>query len=167
MVLSGVLGFLFGSRATLRTEYPFLAVATPSMTPVLPVGTLIVVRGVQNGVEINAAYGNGDIIVFHRPMYPNDLIVHRAVEKTLKDGVWYIRTKGDYNDNPDPWSGPQTYGGFISEELVVGKVVGWVPWVGNLSLFLRRPEGMLVIVLLFLVMIFIELIPTHEKKKTS
>jgi len=165
MVLAGVLGFWFGSKATLRTEYPFLTVATPSMTPTLPVGTLIVVQGVPGGSEINAQYDTGDIIVFRNPSDLEDLWVHRAVEKILHGDRWYIRTKGDYNPSPDIFlPGPNTYGGFISETLVIGKVVTWMPWVGHIPLFIRTPGGMFVIVLLLLIIIFIEYIPISRKK---
>lgn len=165
MTLASVLGFWFGSRATLRTEYPFLAVATPSMTPTLPVGTLIVVYGVPSGSELYAAYGDGDIIVFRRPPDFSDRIVHRAVEKVYKDGEWYIRTKGDYNPSPDFWSGPFTDNGFISDDLVIGKVVAWGQGLGHVFLFIRTPTGMFIFLLLILVVIFIERIPMPKRKK--
>ena len=45
IVIGGVLSFWFGIRVVLRTEYPFMAVASGSMVPTLHIGDLIVVQG--------------------------------------------------------------------------------------------------------------------------
>jgi len=165
ILLGSVLGFWFGFKAVLRTEYPFLAVASGSMMPTLNRGDLIIVQGVTNASEIYAASApNGTIIVFFKPNDPSELIVHRAINKVENNGLVYLQTKGDNNPGPDFWTGPSTNGGLISMELLIGKVVGWVPWLGNVPLFLRTPQGMLVIVLLFLVILFIEYVPWLAKK---
>ena len=65
IAIGAMLSFWFGIRAVLRTEYPFMAVASGSMEPTLPVGTLIVVQGYVDPSTIYAApYPQGDIIVF-------------------------------------------------------------------------------------------------------
>lgn len=158
ILLGAVFAFWFGLRIGLRTDHPLLAVASGSMVPTLNVGDLIIVQGISNYSEVVAAQKPiGDIIVFTRPVPPEDLIVHRAVAKSFKDGLWYFTTQGDHNGTPDPW-GP------VPETLVVGKVVGVVPWIGNLPLFIRTPSGLLLIILLFLVIVFIEYVPVLSKK---
>lgn len=176
ILLGGVFAFMFGLKATLRTEYPLLAVASGSMIPTLQVGDLIVVQGVSDANEINAApKPNGTMIVFHRPSYPrgggllfstgDELIVHRAIAKVEINGTWYFRTKGDNNYSPDPWTGPDTSEGMISSNLLVGRVVAVVPWVGNVPLFMRTPSGMLLIVLLFILILLIEYVPVLWRKQ--
>jgi len=52
----------------------------------------------------------------------------------------------------------------ISEKLVVGKVIGVIPWIGNLSLFIRTPQGMILIIFLFIIVLLIEYVPVILKK---
>lgn len=150
--------FWFGLRAALRAEYPLCGVASGSMKPTLRIGDLIVVQGL-NPDEINAAMApEGDIIVFYKPKGwrdPNDLIVHRAINETFRDGKWYFRTKGDANFGQDPWEVPEDY--------LIGKVVSLrVPLTGFITFLMRTPAGILVI-LPMLVVIFIDWIPWPKK----
>jgi len=180
ILLGGVFAFGFGLKAAFRTEYPLLAVASGSMIPTLNIGDLIVVQGVPDINEINAApRPNGTMIVFHRPYYPrgggflfqtgDELIVHRVIGKVENDGTWYFQTKGDNNYSPDYWGNtpPDTFNGMVSSELLVGKVVSVVPWIGNVPLFIRTPLGMLFIVLLIVLIIFAEFMPVLSKKQTT
>ncbi len=151
--------FWFGLRAALKAEYPLCGVASGSMKPTLRIGDLIVVQGLDPN-EINAAMApEGDIIVFYKPKGwrdPNDLIVHRAINKTLTDGEWHFKTKGDANFGPDPWEVPEDY--------LIGKVVNLrVPLAGFITFLMRTPAGILVI-LPMLVVIFIDWIPWPKKR---
>lgn len=165
----GIFAFWIGIRFALQTEFPLLAVASPSMVPTLNVGDLIVVQGIPNASEVNAApYPEGDIIVFHKPGPGNELIVHRAVGKEKNDSTWYFQTKGDNNNSYDPWSGQDTWNGMISEKLLVGKVIRIVPWVGHIPLFMRTPSGVLIIVFLFVTLLIIDFVfPRKADKKTE
>jgi signal peptidase len=169
ILLSGVFGFWFGLRTVLRTEYPLLAVASGSMVPNLNVGDLIVVQGVSNGDEINVGPPpNGTMIVFHRPDHSSgggfmfyvgdELIVHRARAKVYENGTWYFTTQGDANAGSAYWEID------FPESLIVGKVVGVVPWIGNVPLFMRTTQGMIFIFFLFIVILLIEYIPEILKK---
>jgi signal peptidase len=174
----------YGIRIALATDYPLLAVASGSMEPTLNVGDLIIVHGVSNASEIYTHFaivdnqtgniiGGGDIIVFHEPGDPDVLIVHRAVNKTLDTttGVWYFTTKGDNNPFPgqyrqsaesritDGWSVPFSY--------IVGKVVGTVPYVGNIPLFIRTPTGIVTIVILIILVLFVEMAYSSFKEKRT
>ncbi len=161
LAISGFV-FWFGLRAALRTEYPLCGVASGSMEPTLRVGDLIVVQG-SNPDEINAAAApQGDIIVFYRPKGrrdPNDLIVHRAIDKFSRGDILYFKTKGDANLGPDNWEVPQDY--------LIGRVVSLrVPLVGFITFLMRTPAGMLVI-LPMLVVIIIDWIPLLKKPSES
>jgi len=157
--LGSVFGFWFGVRAALRTEYPLLVVASQSMLPTLDVSDIIIVKG-TNALEIKAAPElEGDIIVFYQPYNWDTRIVHRAINSSLHDGVWYFRTKGDNNFSPDSWSGQGTWNGMISQDLLVGKVVGVIPLIGNVPLFIRTPQGTVLIIFLFILMLLLEYVP--------
>jgi signal peptidase I len=168
--------FWFGVKTALRTEYPLLVVASQSMLPTLDVSDIIIVQG-TNPSEIKAAPElQGDIIVFYQPYNWDVRIVHRAINMTLHDGFWYFQTQGDNrltNPGPDTWTGPEgtAWNGMISEKLLVGKVVGVIPLIGNVPLFIRTPQGPILIILLFILMLFLEFVPElwgkHEQNRKS
>jgi len=171
LVIAIVIGFWYGSRAILNTDYPMLAVASGSMCLLpgpycdgwshpfertLHVGDLIVVEGI-NVSDIKAApYPDGDIIVFHQS-YGDELIVHRAIEKRTQDGIISFVTKGDGNTGPDQ---P------IPAAQVIGKVILRIPWVGHLALFMRNSSGVYLIITLIIILVIIELLlPALRGKK--
>lgn len=166
IIIGGVVSFWFGLRAGLRTEYPLLTVASGSMVPTLNIGDLILVQGVENASQLNAApEPDGDIIVFRSPRMDGELIVHRTVYEELHDGVLYFRTEGDANFGPDTWYGSDTWNGMISQNRLIGKVVGKAPWLGYIPLYIRTREGIILIVILILLIIFAEYIPVLFKKQ--
>lgn len=183
LIVLVVFGFWYGSQVVLNTQYPALAVVTGSMcipydgrcdgwshpfARTLQVGDLIIVQGV-NPADLNADYPNSDIIVFHKPTDPSELIVHRIVTKEEIDGKLSFRTKGDgngFNKWPttpqtaeyDPWT--------IPADAVVGKVVMRIPWLGHIVLFMRNSVGLpIVIVLIILLVIFEFIVPLLKGKK--
>lgn len=105
------------------------------MRPTLEVGDIILVKNLTDASEINAApYPEGDVIVFVRDSEnPYDIVVSRAIDKTLVNGTLYFQTKGDYNSWPDSE--------MISGDLVLGRVVERIPYVGNLFLAAGSPLG--------------------------
>jgi signal peptidase I len=171
LILAVVLGFWYGSRLVLNTEYPALAVASGSMCKVqhmncdgwshpfdrtLHVGDLIIVQGV-NVSDIHAApEPEGDIIVYQQEG-TGDLIVHRAIEKQVEDGQIYFITKGDANSSPDR---P------VPADHVIGKVLFRIPWIGHLALLMRDSSGIYIIIALIAILIVVELlIPIFKSEK--
>lgn len=158
IILGSIVVFWFGFRTYLRTDYPLLAVASGSMIPTLNIGDLIVVQGTLNVTDIVAEYGTGDIIVFHKPGNPDELIVHRAVEKHQNNDLLYLETKGDNNNSPDPWR--------IYNSDLVGKVVGSIPYLGHIPLFVHTTTGMMIIIILIVILLLVEFaIPIVREKK--
>jgi len=175
-VVGVVFGFWYGSRLMLNTEYPMLAVASGSMCMqpgpycdgwshpferTLHVGDLIVVQGVSPEDIYAAPYNesgrSGDIIVF-RQLYGDDLIVHRAIERTVVNGsVVSFVTKGDGNPGADQ---P------IPADHLIGKVILRVPWIGHLALYMRNSTGILIIIALIIILVIIEFIlPAMSRKR--
>ncbi|KPV62725.1 MAG: Peptidase S24-like protein [Candidatus Bathyarchaeota archaeon BA1] len=155
VTIIGVAVFWLGLRAALRTEFPIHAVMSESMVPALNVGDLLVVQGVANADEINAVPRAGDIIVFRKPTNRDEFIVHRAIGKIYIDGWWFFRTKGDHNLVEDPWNVP--------EYDVIGRVVGRIPLLGYIKIFLGTTLGIAVIILLMLLLLFMDYIPMLRK----
>jgi signal peptidase I len=179
-----VVGFWFGVQMLLNTPYPALAVITGSMcipqdaacdgwthpfARTLHIGDLIIIQGV-NPADLNANYPNSDIIVFHKPTNPDELIVHRIAAKEVDaNGTIYFYTKGDGNpihkwpdaiqqSEYDSW-------GKVSADLVVGKVIMRIPWVGHAILFMHDSVGLPIIIALMVILVFIEFILPLLRKK--
>ena len=169
VVVVSVFAFWIGLTTALKTEYPMLAVASGSMEPTLYKGDLIMVQGVLDGYDIKVGPKDsaepGDIIVFHKPTDPSELIVHRAIDKEFRGEMWHFQTKGDANNYPDNWGQGDCD---LAENYVVGKVVGHVSNIGYIPLFLREflwtPIGMILIVALLLLFLFYDYIPLPGKK---
>lgn len=172
VVVVSVFAFWISLTTALKTEYPMLAVASGSMEPTLYKGDLIMVQGVSTGFDINVGPKDsaepGDVIVFHKPADPRELIVHRAIDNELRGGVWYFQTKGDANSGSDNWDGDWKTDCDLAENFLVGKVVGQVSHIGYIPLFLREflwtPIGMILIVTLLLIFLFYDYIPLSRKK---
>jgi signal peptidase I len=183
LIIVIVFGFWYGSQLALNTPYPALAVVTGSMCTLegsrcdgwshpfartLHVGDLIILQGV-NPADISADYPYSDIIVFHKPTNPDELIVHRVVAKEEIDGKFYFRTKGDGNGvdiwpeipdavEYDPW--------VVPEDLVVGKVILRIPWIGHVVLFMHNSIGVPIILALIILLVIVEfIVPLFGKKK--
>jgi signal peptidase I len=92
-----------------------LQMMSGSMCPTLEILDCVYVKNVTGQAEVYASPVDGDIILFQTPMYPDDLILHRAVEKFQQDSTWYFKTKGDSNAANDSLNLP--------EDNVIGKVV--------------------------------------------
>jgi signal peptidase I len=155
-----VFGSWFGVQWTLKTEYPALAVASSSMLPTLNVGDLIIVQGTPPN-QIYANYLNGDIIVFRSPSNPNELIVHRAVSKEQRGGVYYFTTHGD--NNP-PYANEE-----FPDSYLVGKVVGRIPNVGNFALLFHTQQNMYLftITVIIIIVIILTFLPETGKEEKS
>ena len=183
IVLLGALGVWGAIRLALGTEYPILVVSSGSMCPptncVLPIGSLIVVRG-QDPATIQAGSPPvGSIIVF-RPYQsnPDYLVVHRVIQvyqasqSTYREITFW--TRGDANGVNDGWDIP---GGGIPASRVVGvyQYTIPIPYLGSAILGIRgfmydeatgqpRPQGIAVIVALIVALFAFEVIEPSKKK---
>jgi signal peptidase len=157
-----VIVFWYGLRFGFKTDHPLLAVASGSMEPVLFKGDLILVQGVQDAGEIHVAPKDanppGDIIVFRKPTYPSDLIVHRAVDNGTDSSSYYLVTQGDANPGSDGWK--------VREGDIIGKYTGAkVPLLGHIALFFEPLQVKVAFILLWIILLVIlEMIPLFREK---
>lgn len=99
-------------------------VASGSMEPALSVDDLIFNHEQE-------CYGEGDIITFQNG---DSLTTHRIIEVTEKGYV----TQGDANNTADLDEVPA--------QMVIGKVVCAIPYVGNVLALLKTPSGMALLI---------------------
>jgi signal peptidase len=152
-----VAGATFGGYGlfmlAMGTTTPLVVVTSESMEPTFYRGDLAVIQGkAADQVRL------GDIVVYSDTTYmPGTSIIHRVISIDIVNGTYYYYTKGDHNPTQDP--GTRTY----SE--IVGVVVFVIPQLGNVSLFLRTPLGLLLIVVLFLAILFVPEAACRKKEE--
>jgi signal peptidase len=150
VVVGATLGGYGFFMLAMGTTSPLVVVTSQSMLPTLHVGDLAVIQA-----RAPDRIGLGDIVVYEDTTYMvGTAIIHRVTNIQVVNGTYYYTTKGDNNTSADP--GTRTY----SE--IVGVVVLVIPELGNVSLFLRTPEGLLLIVAVFLAIL---LVPEAACKK--
>ena len=127
--------------------YSIYRVATPSMTPALEVGDVILVKECDP-----LKLKEGDIITYDGT--EGDLkdkkITHRVVEEPRKIGDdYYLKTKGDSNDFADPEVNVSQVTGIYQQKLV------FLTWVYD---FFLTPWGLLIIIALIIAAFFGEIV---------
>lgn len=113
-------------------------IVSPSMTPNINVGDVVVTRKVKNSNEIKV----GDVITFvsTSSISKGMIITHRVIEIGKDElGVTY-KTKGDNNLSPD--TSPAQYNN------VIGKVVLRIPKLGHLQGLLANQGGWLLLIVI-------------------
>ncbi|MHA1844371.1 MAG: signal peptidase I [Promethearchaeota archaeon] len=128
-------------QITLNSPTPMVVVVSRSMEPNIHVGDLLFLRGVDAPSQIK----EDNVIVYDArglwPGAPSDPIVHRVIDKYFDGQRWWFLTKGDNNNYPDP--------AWVPEENVIGVVVGRIPYIGYVKIFLTD-SGLLVPLLVIL-----------------
>ena len=131
---------LLGNRLPMPFGYGAAVVLSGSMEPVLSKGDLIVVKEAKR-------YEENDIVVFQDK---GGLVVHRII---ATDGETFT-TKGDANNGADE---P------IDSTVIKGKVLFWLPVVGDVVSFMKTPVGTALVIAAAILLI--EVPRRNEKKK--
>jgi signal peptidase len=152
-ILFGItMGSVVAMRVALQTDSPLMVVSSGSMVPVLNVGDIIIVRGVDpQTVTV------GTIIIFHSPYEYDMPIVHRVIAVLNNGGSLSFETKGDHNGVQDGWQVPA--------ENLMGVYVMKIPYIGLISLELRGPLGITLIILLIALIVFVEYSESKSPRK--
>lgn len=120
-------------------------VQSGSMEPAIKTASVVFVLPRNNPIMVSPAEGPryeiGEVISYGEG---KEVFTHRVVDIKMEGGRYYYQTKGDANEAVDV--------GKVSDEMVVGRVVGVVPYLGYLFDFVRTQTGY---VLLFVVPITI------------
>ena len=121
-------------------DYHSHAVLSGSMSPQLPVGSLVITRAVR-GSSLQV----GDIITFHPPGQNDVLITHRIATAFVElpapagSGQRYFFTKGDANPIRDSWRVPDT--GTFEEAVNV------IPYAGYVAVWMQARAARLILLL--------------------
>ena len=143
IVVGGTLGGYGLFMVAMGTTSPLVVVTSESMEPTMYRGDLLILQArAQEDIHLL------DIVVYQDTVWHTDgPIVHRVVEIQIVNGTYYYYTQGDNNAMRDP--GERTY------DEIIGVVIGMIPAVGNISLFLRTPEGFAIVIVLFIIILVV------------
>jgi signal peptidase I len=128
LLLNVVLALVAGAAVTgaavvVVQRLGFAPVLSPSMVPAFAPGDMLVTKPLPA-----ADVAVGDVIVMPLPEQPGQRYVHRVIKvETDADGLPAVMTKGDNNEEPDPWRLSIT-------SAQVPEVVATVPRAGRLAL---------------------------------
>lgn len=118
-------GTILGNKLPMPFGYGLANVLSGSMEPTFSKGTLLLVKDTRQVQE-------GDIIVYQSG---NELIVHRIVSLNGEKVI----TQGDANNVADePFEKSQ----------IKGKVIGWIPMLGNVAAILKTPVAIILVLIL-------------------
>jgi signal peptidase len=132
-------GSIAGMVLVIHDRVGFSPVLSPSMVPAFSPGDLIITRS-----EPATAMRVGQIVALPIPGEAGQRYVHRIISITTKNGKPLVRTKGDANPLPEPYSLRVT-----SKDVPV--VVASVPKMGRLSLITKRSTPRLILIALTLI----------------
>ncbi|MDD1779234.1 MAG: signal peptidase I [Candidatus Helarchaeota archaeon] len=140
IIVGGLVGGFFILCAACNTDTPITVVEGNSMIPTLSQGDIIFLQkprdlgDVQNGSHTEKT---GDILVYYSS-YLGFLVIHRVIDKKFENGTWYFNTQGDNDDLPDNQDIYHLPGdAYLPEDYVKGVMIGRIPWIGNIGIFLR------------------------------
>lgn len=113
---------------------PFI-VMSGSMETTINIGDLVIVKKV-NSCSIHT----GDIIAFKNG---NIVISHRVKEVINDSGTYKFKTKGDNNNVADDF--------IVNSDAIEGIFVNKIPGLGSILLFLGKPIGLLMVILVIII----------------
>ncbi|HME55680.1 MAG TPA: signal peptidase I [Candidatus Lokiarchaeia archaeon] len=158
VVFGGTLGAYFILCAAMNTTTPVVVVTSGSMEPTIYEGDILFVKNVPPSEIMPGSHVNrtGDVIVYDTNglwLVPApEPVVHRVINRTFVNGTYYFITEGDANPGPDPpgYSTPIK----IPQNKVIGKVVGVIPKIGWVKLFLDQ-TNIAIPILVFLAILLV------------
>ncbi len=127
--------------------YQLFRVSTPSMSPTLQVGDIIISKCVDDVSDIKV----GDVITYRgeEGNYAGKTITHEVVcEPFVSNGVTLLQTKGIANSYSDP---------LITDDQVIGVMVRTMPLLSAMYSFFMTPWGLVGVLGLLAVMFINEL----------
>lgn len=113
---------------------PFIVISG-SMETTINIGDLVIVKKVNS-----SSIHTGDIIAFKNG---NIVISHRVKEVINDSGTYKFKTKGDNNNVADDF--------IVSSDAIEGIFVNKIPGLGSILLFLGKPIGLLMVILVIII----------------
>lgn len=167
IIVGSLIGTYFIICLIWNTDTPFTVVEGNSMEPTLYQGDLLFVSKPKDLGDIeNGSHSErtGDILIFFSSI-KHFLIVHRVIDKKYENGTWYFSTQGDNNPSSD--NGVLYLDGWLHERYVKGIMIGMIPWIGNIGIFLRDSGFGIFLIILILAYLIISTLLEKPSEKTS
>lgn len=146
---------LIFSTFNIPGNYKVLTVVSGSMEPKIKLGSVVVVKPVQD-------YKIGDVITFGPYSKKVSPITHRIYDIRVVNGQPVYITKGDANNALDSRE--------VQKKEILGKVLFSVPYLGYAVDFVKKPLGFALIIIVPAILIIIDeikkIIEEIKKKKT-
>lgn len=139
VILASVL--IVGLVVPLPGKVELKIVQSGSMTPVLPVGSVVMITPATT-------YGVGDIITFGKDTSKRIPTTHRIVGTERVDGVLHYQTKGDANEEAD--------NALVPHSAVIGSVAVTVPRLGFVLDFARSREGFFLMIVIPALLVIVD-----------
>ncbi len=135
LLLAVLAGAGFVALSLVRGTWMVTPVLSGSMRPGFSVGGVVVSQRVPlNDIAVR------DVIVFQNPIKPTEQMIHRIIKLTrLPSGAIKIKTQGDANPVPDPWTVKIT-------TRFVYRIRWSVPLVGYVAIAYQNHRGILLAV---------------------
>lgn len=108
-------------------------VLSGSMEPTIHTGSVVVIKPVSN-------YKVGDIVTFGQNTKTELPTTHRISGERIQDGEKVFKTKGDANNGED--------GKEISSKEILGKILFSIPWLGYVVDFVKKPMGLMIVIVI-------------------
>ena len=118
-------------------------VSSSSMEPAIPTGSLLITQYASPHT-----LQRGDTITFLPPTKEKEFVTHRIIKAYHQKDLSTFVTKGDNNNNEDPWK--------LAGGAIVGKVMVTIPYLGYLFSFTQSKLGIFFFILLPAVYIIID-----------
>ncbi len=132
--------------------YKPMIVLSGSMETSIHTGDLVFVKMVDT-----TTLKKNDVIAFRNES--DTVTTHRIVEIVFEDGKQYFKTKGDANNAEDT--------NLVAMEDVEGLYVARIPKAGNFLMFMQKPIGLFVVLLVILVigLLWLYIVTRKDNKK--
>lgn len=122
-----VIGFLLVLRFSNNKPFEFFNVLSESMTPNIPIGSLVITK------DIDAKnLKKGDVVTYQ---INNQLVTHRIVSISKKQNEYEFITKGDANNTADALP--------VSDSQIVGKLMFHLPKLGRFGEIIKTKKGLI------------------------
>jgi signal peptidase I len=169
IIVGGFIGFYFIICLLWNTDTPLTVVDGTSMIPTLSEGDLIFVQKPRNLADIeNGSHSlkTGDILIFYSSNL-EFLVIHRVIDKNFVNGTWYFNTQGDNDGTPDNIDIYGFGGNYLPEDYVKGIMIGRIPWIGNIGLFLRNSGIGIFLIIIILAYLIISMIFESKSEQST
>lgn len=133
IILVIIAGTVVISALEIPGGWRIFTVSTGSMSPTIPVGSLIITKKHDN-------YSLGDVVTFRLDEYQKKSVTHRISNSLTQNGVTRFATKGDANNALD--------NNLISPEQIIGKVVFSTPFFGSVIVAAKTGIGKVLLIII-------------------